>query len=101
MLSLNTELFSFFSKLKQNNNREWFQANKAEFKILEGEVKLFMKEIEQRLQIHDKIEKAHNYREAVGVWVRGWPSVLARCLSRTGKCNANPCSLPVTARCRA
>jgi uncharacterized protein (TIGR02453 family) len=62
MLSLNTELFSFFSKLKQNNNREWFQANKAEFKILEGEVKLFMKEIEQRLQIHDKIEKAKIFR---------------------------------------
>jgi uncharacterized protein (TIGR02453 family) len=62
MLSLNTELFSFFSKLKQNNNRVWFQANKAEFKILEGEVKLFMKEIEQRLQIHDKIEKAKIFR---------------------------------------
>ena len=62
MQIINPDLFSFFSKLKQNNNRDWFQSNKAEFKLLEGQVKLFMKGIEQNLQIHDKIEKAKMFR---------------------------------------
>ena len=62
MQIINPDLFSFFSKLKQNNNRDWFQSNKAEFKLLEGQVKLFMKEIEQNLQINDKIDKAKMFR---------------------------------------
>ena len=62
MQTINPDLFSFFSKLKKNNNRDWFQSNKAEFKLLEGEVKLFMKKVEQNLQIHDKIEKAKIFR---------------------------------------
>ena len=62
MQIINPDLFSFFSKLKENNNRDWFQSNKAEFKLLEGQVKLFMKQIEENLQIHDKIEKAKMFR---------------------------------------
>jgi uncharacterized protein (TIGR02453 family) len=62
MQTINPKLYSFFTQLKQNNNRDWFLDNKAEFKTLEGEVKLFMKEIEQRLQLHDKIEKAKIFR---------------------------------------
>ena len=59
---INPDLFLFFSKLKRNNNREWFQSNKAEFKKLEGEVKSFMKKIEENLQNHDKIEKSKIFR---------------------------------------
>ncbi len=62
MLTINPELFSFFSKLKQNNNRDWFLDNKAEFKNLEAEVKLFMKAVEEKLQNYDKIEKAKMFR---------------------------------------
>lgn len=62
MQRINKELFSFFSKLKKNNNRDWFQAHKSEFKVLESEVQLFMKEIEQKLENHDKIEKAKMFR---------------------------------------
>ena len=57
MQIINPDLFSFFSKLKENNNRDWFQSNKTEFKLLEGQVKLFMKQIEENLQIHDKSKK--------------------------------------------
>ena len=35
MQIINPDLFSFFSKLKENNNRDWFQSNKTEFKLLE------------------------------------------------------------------
>ena len=62
MQIINPDLFSFFSKLKENNNRDWFQSNKTEFKLLEGQVKLFMKQIEENLQIHDKIEKSKMFR---------------------------------------
>ena len=62
MQIINPNLFLFFSKLKKNNNRDWFQSNKAEFKLLEGQIKLFMKHIEQNLNIHDKIEKAKIFR---------------------------------------
>ena len=63
MQIINPDLFSFFSKLKENNNRDWFQSNKTEFKLLEGQVKLFMKQIEENLQIHDKIEMFRIYRD--------------------------------------
>jgi len=62
MLTINPELFSFFSKLKENNNRDWFLDNKAEFKTLEAEVKLFMKAVEEKIQNYDKIEKAKMFR---------------------------------------
>ena len=59
---INPDLFLFFSKLKRNNNREWFQSNKAEFKKLEGEVKSLVKKIEENLQNHDKIERSKIFR---------------------------------------
>ena len=59
---INPDLFLFLSKLKRNNNREWFQSNKAEFKKLESEVKSFVKKIEENLQNHDKIEKSKIFR---------------------------------------
>ena len=59
---INPDLFLFFSKLKRNNNREWFQSNKAEFKKLESEVRSFVKKIEENLQKHDKIEKSKIFR---------------------------------------
>ena len=58
---INPDLFLFFSKLKRNNNRGWFQSNKAEFKKLESEVRSFVK-IEENLQKHDKIEKIKIFR---------------------------------------
>ena len=74
MQIINPDLFSFFSKLKENNNRDWFQSNKTEFKLLEGQVKLFMKQIEENLQIHDKIEKImeileSNYKKSKKSWI--------------------------------
>ena len=59
---INPDLFLFLSKLKRNNNREWFQSNKAEFKKLESEVKSFVKKIEENLQNHDNIEKSKIFR---------------------------------------
>ena len=62
MSGINSKVFQFFSKLAKNNNREWFECRKTEFKALESEVKIFVKEIESALQEHDKIEKAKIFR---------------------------------------
>ena len=60
--TLNHDLFPFFKKLEANNNREWFQANKEEFKLLETDVKRFMQIIADNLKFHDKIEKSKIFR---------------------------------------
>ena len=62
MSGISSKVFQFFSKLAKNNNREWFECRKTEFKALESEVKIFVKEIESALQEHDKIEKAKIFR---------------------------------------
>lgn len=62
MKALPKELFQFFSALAKNNNRNWFEAHKLDFKSLETEMKVFMKGIENTLQIHDKIENAKMFR---------------------------------------
>ena len=62
MSNINPQVFNFFKSLAKNNNRDWFEAHKPQFKALEGEVKIFMKVVEEKLQIHDKIEKAKMFR---------------------------------------
>jgi uncharacterized protein (TIGR02453 family) len=62
MSGISSKVFQFFSKLAKNNNRKWFECRKTEFKALESEVKIFVKEIESALQEHDKIEKAKIFR---------------------------------------
>lgn len=62
MSGINPQVLSFFKTLSENNNREWFETHKPEFKVLESEVKAFMKQVEGDLQGHDKIEKAKLFR---------------------------------------
>ncbi|MEK9602991.1 MAG: DUF2461 domain-containing protein [Flavobacteriaceae bacterium] len=62
MLGINPKVFNFFKALAQNNNRDWFESHKPEFKVLESEVKEFVKEIERALQLHDKIDKSKIFR---------------------------------------
>ena len=62
MSNINPQVFKFFKTLSKNNNRDWFEAHKSEFKALEVEVKIFMKAVEEKLQIHDKIEQVKMFR---------------------------------------
>jgi uncharacterized protein (TIGR02453 family) len=56
------EVFSFFQRLEENNNRDWFNENKPEFKELEKEVKQFYSQLNERLNIHDEIDKLKIFR---------------------------------------
>tara|TARA_R110002096_G_scaffold105525_2_gene232201 strand:- start:6072 stop:6752 length:681 start_codon:yes stop_codon:yes gene_type:complete len=60
--TLQKSVFSFFKKLEKNNNRDWFNENKPEFKAIEGEVKLFYNAILENLNKHDDIDKLKIFR---------------------------------------
>ena len=60
MISKN--VFNFLKKLEKNNNRDWFNDNKPEFKTLETEVKSFYNTINERLNIHDETDKVKVFR---------------------------------------
>lgn len=55
-------LFTYFRKLEKNNNRDWFNENKLEFRTIEKEVKLFYNALYSRLNAHDEIEKLKVFR---------------------------------------
>ena len=56
------EAFTFLKKLKKNNNRDWFNENKKEFKAIESEVKLAYNEVLENLGKHDDVDKLKVFR---------------------------------------
>jgi len=56
------EVFSFFKRLEKNNNRDWFNDNKPEFKELEQEVKQFYNQLFERINKHDEVDKLKIFR---------------------------------------
>ncbi|MEM7487415.1 MAG: DUF2461 domain-containing protein [Bacteroidota bacterium] len=56
------EAFDILKKLAKNNNKEWFEANKATFKNHEAGVKSFYTALKEKLNVHDEIEKMKMFR---------------------------------------
>lgn len=54
--------FTFFKLLEKNNNREWFNTHKPEFKAIEAEVKQFFNLLLEDLQLHDDVDKLKMFR---------------------------------------
>ena len=61
-LTISKEVFSFFKKLEKNNNRDWFNENKPEFKAIEKDVKEVYSSIFKNLNVHDEIDKLKMFR---------------------------------------
>lgn len=59
---VHNELLIFLDKLQRNNDRDWFNKHKAEFKKLELDTKQFFQQVEDRLQEMDVIERHVSYR---------------------------------------
>jgi len=57
-----SETFSFLKRLEKNNNREWFNENKKEFKEIEAEVKKSYNQLFEMLNTHDEIDKMKMFR---------------------------------------
>jgi len=60
--TVDKNVFPFFKKLEKNNNRDWFNENKPEFKALENNIKVFYNAILERLNGHDEIDKLKIFR---------------------------------------
>jgi len=54
--------FTFLKKIANNNNRDWFNENKPEFKEIEEEVKEFFNALLLKVQAHDNIERLKMFR---------------------------------------
>lgn len=52
----------FLKKLKVNNNRDWFNEHKSEFKSIEAEIKESYNYLGQLLNMHDKIDRVKLFR---------------------------------------
>ncbi|WP_345276228.1 DUF2461 domain-containing protein [Litoribaculum gwangyangense] len=55
-------VFTFFEKLQKNNNRDWFNDHKSEFKSIEKQVKGFYNKVYENLNKHDDIDKIKIFR---------------------------------------
>lgn len=56
------ETFSFLIKLQKNNNRDWFNDNKLEFKAIEAKIKSAYNHLGELMSIHDQIDKVKVFR---------------------------------------
>lgn len=61
-LKLPKETFTFLKQLEKNNNRDWFNEHKPEFKTIEAKVKEFYNEIFENLNKHDDVDKLKVFR---------------------------------------
>ncbi|WMI65113.1 DUF2461 domain-containing protein [Aestuariibaculum sp. YM273] len=55
-------VFKFFQQLEQNNNRDWFNEHKKEFKSIEKDIKSFYNSVLEDLKAHDDIDKLKIFR---------------------------------------
>ncbi|MFK7780717.1 DUF2461 domain-containing protein [Psychroserpens sp.] len=58
----NKNILEFFKTLEKNNNRDWFNEHKPEFKANEAVAKSAYKQIFDNLNAHDQIEKFKMFR---------------------------------------
>ncbi|NER11253.1 TIGR02453 family protein [Muriicola jejuensis] len=59
---IDKEALDFLKALSANNNRDWFEAHKPEFKSLEKEVRSLYSSLMERMRKHDDIEKMKWFR---------------------------------------
>jgi uncharacterized protein (TIGR02453 family) len=60
--AVSKSVFKFFNALEKNNNRDWFNANKPEFKTIEAEIKQFYDTVLNNLRQHDDIDALKVFR---------------------------------------
>ena len=61
-MGISKATFDFLKDLGKNNNKEWFDANKNDFKDHQNGAKAFFEEVKSHLDQHDEIEKMKMFR---------------------------------------
>lgn len=59
---LSPKMFNFLKQLKENNNREWFAENKAQFESAKTEMQAFFEATQAQLEQEDEFGKCKVYR---------------------------------------
>ncbi|MDG3581947.1 MULTISPECIES: DUF2461 domain-containing protein [Galbibacter] len=59
---ISPSVYNFLNKLKDNNNRDWFNEHKETFKKEQQEVKAFYQALMEKLRLHDDIEDMKMFR---------------------------------------
>ncbi len=62
MRKISKATLQFLKDIQANNNREWFQENKARYETAQKEVKSFFAEVQNRLEATDMIAKMKIFR---------------------------------------
>ncbi len=60
--SIPKETLTFFNKLAKNNDRDWFNEHKPEFKAIEAKVKVAYNYLGELMNTHDHIDKIKTFR---------------------------------------
>jgi uncharacterized protein (TIGR02453 family) len=60
--TVSKDIFDFLNKLEKNNNRDWFNNNKKEFKTIEKQTKAFYNLVFDALRTHDDIDNLKIFR---------------------------------------
>lgn len=55
-------IFDFLARLQNNNNRDWFNEHKPEFKSIEKDVKLAYQHLGELMNVYDQIDKVKVFR---------------------------------------
>ena len=61
-ITIPKETFAFLKQLSKNNNRDWFNERKPQFKSIESKVKEFYNQVMANLNVHDDIDKLKVFR---------------------------------------
>lgn len=61
-VTISKGVFDFLNELQKNNDRDWFEAHKSDFKNYQSEVKSFLEAAKINLSHHDDIEKMKLFR---------------------------------------
>ncbi len=59
---ISPSVYKFLKELKKNNNREWFEINKKDFKAEELLVKKFFNDLNDEMNTYDEIDKMKMFR---------------------------------------
>jgi len=59
---ISKETLEFFKQLEKNNERDWFNAHKPEFKKIEKDVKAFYNAVLKSLNEHDDVDRLKMFR---------------------------------------
>lgn len=61
-MQIESGTLQFLKDLAKNNDRDWFQANKARYESAQKNVKLFVEEVEKELSKTDQLEGSNLFR---------------------------------------